>query len=206
MRPLYAILLDGGFLKKKLVDKLQRHVTADDIVAKCEALKALPCVAEHDLLRIYYYDAYPASSSMRTPVDRAQFSMADTERFRESQTLYDQLELKPDLALRMGEVSVTPAGWKLKAKVARELTRSPRQLTDEDFVPDAQQKGVDMRIGMDMARLALGHMVRTVIVVTGDADFIPAFKFVRREGVRVVLDLMGENGRKELKKHSDIVL
>jgi uncharacterized LabA/DUF88 family protein len=63
-----------------------------------------------------------------------------------------------------------------------------------------------MRIGMDMARLALREMVRLVIVVTGDSDFIPAFKFVRREGVRVVLDLMGENGRVELKQHSDIVL
>jgi len=35
---------------------------------------------------------------------------------------------------------------------------------------------------------------------------VPAFKFVRREGVKVILDLMGENGRVELKQHSDIVL
>jgi uncharacterized LabA/DUF88 family protein len=112
----------------------------------------------------------------------------------------------PDMALRMGQVSVTPRSWKLRPKVATEMVRAPRQLTDDDFVVDAQQKGVDMRIGMDMARLALRDMVRTVIVVTGDSDFIPAFKFVRREGVRVVLDLLGENGRIELKQHSDLVL
>ena len=63
-----------------------------------------------------------------------------------------------------------------------------------------------MRIGMDMARLALRDLVRQVVVVTGDSDFVPAFKFVRREGVRVILDLMGENGRVELKQNSDIVL
>lgn len=206
MNPRYAILLDGGFLKKKLLDKLGHHPSADDIMAECDRLRALPCVKGHDLLRIYYYDAYPASASLKTPIAKAPFNMAETERFRDSQSLYGQLVLKPDLALRMGQVSVPPTGWKLKSKVVRELARSPRGLNDDDFVVDAQQKGVDMRIGMDMARLALREMVRTVIVVTGDSDFIPAFKFVRREGVRVVLDLLGENGRLELKQHSDIVL
>lgn len=206
MLPRFAILLDGGFLKKKLLDRLQRHPTADDIVGECERLKALPCVAGHDLLRIYYYDAFPARASLKRPVSKDVYNMADTERFRESQSLYDQLILKPDMALRMGQVSVPPTGWKLRSKVVRELSKQPRELVDDDFVVDAQQKGVDMRIGMDMARLALRDMVRTVIVVTGDSDFIPAFKFVRREGVRVVLDLLGENGRLELKQHSDLVL
>jgi uncharacterized LabA/DUF88 family protein len=71
---------------------------------------------------------------------------------------------------------------------------------------DISQKGVDMRIGMDMARLALREMVRAVVVLTGDSDFVPAFKFVRREGVKVVLDPMGHNVRAELRQHSDIVL
>ncbi|WP_294120862.1 NYN domain-containing protein [Sphingomonas sp.] len=206
MKPRFAVLLDGGFLKKKLLDRLQRHPTADDIITECDRLRALPCVDGHDLLRIYYYDAFPASTSLKKPVTRAVFNMAETERFRESQSLYNHLVLKPDIALRMGQVSVPPTGWKPKAKVVRELIKTPRELTDDDFVVDAQQKGVDMRIGMDMARLALRDMVRTVIVVTGDSDFIPAFKFVRREGVRVVLDLLGENGRIELKQHSDLVL
>lgn len=206
MRPSFAILLDGGFIKKKLVDRLKRHPRADDIIAECERLRAHACVAGHDLLRIYYYDAYPASTTLKTLVSKQNFSMAETERFRESQSLYDQLILKPDVALRMGQVSVTPHQWKLKSRTAQKLVKQPRALTDDDFVPDAQQKGVDMRIGMDMARLALRQMVRTIIVVTGDSDFIPAFKFVRREGVKVVLDLMGENGRLELKQHSDLVI
>ena len=71
---------------------------------------------------------------------------------------------------------------------------------------DLTQKGVDMRVGLDMARLALRGTVRAVIVVTGDSDFVPAFKFIRREGVKVILEPMGHNVRKELKAHSDIVL
>jgi uncharacterized LabA/DUF88 family protein len=205
-RPRYAILLDGGFVKKKLLDQLGHHPTADDIVAKCDTLQTLPAVADHDLLRIYYYDAFPAAEKLRQPVSREPYNTGETERYRQSESLFDQLVLKPSFALRMGQVGITPRHWKLKPSVARQLIRQPRILTDNDFVMDAQQKGVDMRIGMDMARLALRDLVRQVVVVTGDSDFVPAFKFVRREGVRVILDLMGENGRVELKQNSDIVL
>ena len=92
------------------------------------------------------------------------------------------------------------------AKVAAALIQAPRALTDDDFDLDVGQKGVDMRIGMDMARLALRQTVRAVIVVTGDSDFVPAFKYVRREGVKVILDPMGAGGRRELREHADIVL
>ena len=57
----YAILLDGGFLTKKLYVKLgNKHATADDIVAECERLQNLTYVADYELLRIYYYDAFPS--------------------------------------------------------------------------------------------------------------------------------------------------
>ncbi len=88
-----------------------------------------------------------------------------------------------------------------------QLIRKPRALTDADFALDIGQKGVDIRIGMDMARLALRELVRTVVVVTADADFIPAFSFVRREGVKVILDTMGHTrSRAELKAHAAIVI
>lgn len=204
--PQYAIMLDGGFVKKKLFDRLGVHPTADHIVEFCNALQARPEVADHDLLRIYYYDAYPASSSFPLPVSRVDFHAAQSERYRQSQALFDQLSLKPNFALRMGEVSISPSKWRLKPSVARSLINQARPLDDGDFIIDAQQKGVDMRIGMDMARLALRNMVTQLIVVTGDSDFVPAFKFVRREGLRVLLYMMGENGRAELKRHADIVL
>jgi uncharacterized LabA/DUF88 family protein len=94
----------------------------------------------------------------------------------------------------------------MKPGVSRELIKEARALRDDDFILDISQKGVDMRIGMDMARLALREMVRAVIVVTGDSDFVPAFKFVRREGVKVFLEPMGTNPRHDLRAHADIVL
>jgi uncharacterized LabA/DUF88 family protein len=205
-RPLYAILLDGGFLTKNLYTKLGRHATADDIVAECDRLKGLSHVADYELLRVYYYDAPPSSKALQRPVSLAHLNLASTERYRLSQSLYDQLVLKPYFALRMGETVLSPDRWRVKPRTAKEIIRAHRPLTDDDFDLDLSQKGVDMRVGLDMARLALRETVRAVIVVTGDSDFVPAFKFVRREGVKVILDPMGHNVRTELREHADIVI
>jgi uncharacterized LabA/DUF88 family protein len=205
-RPLYAILIDGGYVTKVLKDRNRRAATADDIEGECQRLMGLPLVENYELLRIYYYDAYPSTETVRYPVSGQNYALGATTRFSEAQALHDRLILKPHFALRMGNVTLSPSRWKLKARVARELTRNPRALTDEDFALDISQKGVDMRIGMDMARLALREMVRAVVVVTGDTDFVPAFKYVRREGVKVFLESLGGGGRVELRSHADIVI
>lgn len=205
-KPLYAILLDGGYLTKRLQSRYRRPVTADDVMNECERLKGIPHVAGYDLLRIYYYDAAPATGAVPKPVSQEIMELNETARFRHSQSFFDQLVMKPNIALRMGRVDLSRDKWRLKPNVTDELIKGPRALTDADFDLDLNQKGVDMRIGMDMARLALRQMVRAVIVVTGDSDFVPAFKYVRREGVNVILEPMGTGGRRELREHADIVL
>lgn len=206
VRPLFAIMLDGGFLTKKLYQKLGRHATADDIVAECDRLRSIECVYDYELLRIYYYDAPPSSEALSKPVSKERLNLGSTERYRLSQSLYDQLVLRPHFALRMGETRLSPDKWRLNPRKTKDLIRTPRPLLDEDFDLDLSQKGVDMRIGLDMARISLRETVRTIIVVTGDADFVPAFKFARREGVKIILEPMGHNIRQELRAHSDIVL
>ncbi len=41
-------------------------------------------------------------------------------------------------------------------------------------------------------------------MVTGDSDMVPAFKFARREGVKVYLVSMNYGIKRSLKAHSDI--
>lgn len=206
-RARYAIMIDGGFMTKKLYRRNGRHASADDVVAECDRLRALPDVSDYELLRIYYYDAPPSDERVKMPVSGNPYDLAGTVRFRESQSLYDQLVQRPNLALRMGETRLLPENWTLKPRVQREIIKKPRPLQDDDFALAIGQKGVDMRIGMDMARLALRDMVRAIIAVTGDSDFIPAFKFVRREGVKVILEPLGSRGiRVDLTAHADIVV
>lgn len=203
----YAILIDGGFLTKKLLAIHGRPATADDVEAYCQTLKGYPEVAGYELLRVYYYDAAPSTEKVKFPVSRNPHNLAGTARYRHAQSLYDSLVMRPGFALRMGEVRLGLPNWKLKAGVVRSLVQAPRALVDEDFSLDVTQKGVDMRIGLDMARLALRELVRAVVVVTGDSDFVPAFKFVRREGVKVILATLGHKGvRTELKAHADFVI
>jgi uncharacterized LabA/DUF88 family protein len=88
----------------------------------------------------------------------------------------------------------------------KSLMQTPRAVAPGDLVPNISQKGVDLRIGLDIARLALRELVRAVVVVTGDSDLVPAFKFARREGVRVFLECLGHGVRRDLRAHVDIVL
>lgn len=65
---------------------------------------------------------------------------------------------------------------------------------------------MDLRLGLDIARLALRQLVGVVMVVTGDSDLIPAFKFARREGIRVYLASLSHGVRRDLKAHCDLML
>lgn len=66
-----------------------------------------------------------------------------------------------------------------------------------------RQKGVDMRIGLDIASMTLKHQVDTLILVTGDSDFVPAAKLARREGVDFLLDPMEQSISADLNEHVD---
>jgi len=200
----YAILIDGGFINKKIQSKKKHFPTAEDIINECERIKNLPSLKNLSLLRIYYYHAPPLSEKIENPIDNAVTDLGQSQEFKNSTSLLDKLELKPDIALRLGEVF--SSGWKLGYKATKDIAKKNRQIEARDFVPDINQKGVDLRIGLDIARLSLQHFVDVIVVVTGDSDFVPAFKFARREGVRVYLDYMGHGVRRELKAHVDLIL
>lgn len=65
------------------------------------------------------------------------------------------------------------------------IGKSP--LTDADFRADFEQKGVDMRIGLDMANFSATKTVERLILITGDTDCLPAMKHARITGLQVVL-------------------
>lgn len=68
---------------------------------------------------------------------------------------------------------------------------------------DLRQKGVDMRIGLDIASITLKRLASTIILVAGDADFVPAAKLARREGVQFILDPLWQSVANDLFEHID---
>jgi uncharacterized LabA/DUF88 family protein len=55
-----------------------------------------------------------------------------------------------------------------------------RAIAANDLVPDLRQKGVDMRIGLDIAFISLRKVADVLVLITGDSDFVPAMKVARR--------------------------
>lgn len=66
-----------------------------------------------------------------------------------------------------------------------------------------RQKGVDMRIGLDISTLTLKRQVDTIILVAGDSDFVPAAKLARREGIEFILDPLWQKINADLFEHID---
>lgn len=81
-----------------------------------------------------------------------------------------------------------------------------RELDPRDLRLGLRQKGVDMRIGLDISTLTLKRQVDTIILVTGDSDFVPAAKLARREGVEFLLDPMWQSVKDDLHEHVDGII
>lgn len=200
----YAVLLDGGFVIRKLESQLRAFPSALQIESLAHAFAVHECVAGLSLLRVYFYHAPPAVAELTNPISNEVLSLARTTFCARNRHLLDALVNRPDFALRLGETATH--GWKLGPKSLDNLIRAPRPVEAQDLVPIIEQKGVDLRIGLDIARLALTRAVQAIIVATGDSDLVPAFKFARREGVRVFLCHLGHGIRRELREHADRVI
>lgn len=203
MNPKFAILLDGGFVTKTLGQRKKSFPSVADIVTECQRIKVHPALVGSELLRIYYYDAPPSTATLTNPIDGTAVDLGSSPVYARSTSLLDQLELEQDFAVRKGET--VARGWKIGKAAMTSMLKAPRVPVAKDLQPNVQQKGVDLRIGLDIALLSLRQLASSIVVVTGDSDLIPAFKFARREGMRVYLDHLGGPVRRELKAHADIV-
>jgi uncharacterized LabA/DUF88 family protein len=102
------------------------------------------------------------------------FAKSDEAIFRLG--LHQRLLSKRKLALRLGHLS-TDTPWTIKPRVIAELLAGKKtmaQLGPDDVMPGVRQKGVDMRIGVDVASLAFKKQVDQIVLIAGDADFVPA--------------------------------
>jgi uncharacterized LabA/DUF88 family protein len=146
---------------------------------------------DETLLRVLYYDCAPYVGKVKQPV-----SGADLE-LKGSDVWLRDLASKNLFAVRRGVLKFR--GFKPKS-----VPIGGKPLTDADFKPDFEQKGVDMRIGLDIANHAALHSVDRIILLSGDTDCIPAMKHARISGLQIVLvTFPGVKVAPELLWHSD---
>jgi uncharacterized LabA/DUF88 family protein len=199
----YAILIDGGFAKRKL-GSAKTPATADDFKRLIQRLQALPALTGMRLHRVYYYDSVPLESAHDKPLSGGSIAFGNSPIATRSRLLFDQLAQQPFMALRLGELAFQ--GWEVSAKKLNKAEGPTVEISSEDLRPQISQKGVDMRIGMDIAALTLKKQAQVIVLVSGDSDFVPAMKFARREGANLFLAPLGQRVKPSMLEHSDLLL
>jgi len=114
------------------------------------------------------------------------------------QGLVDQVEQATD--------SAQPLQLQLSVEQAQQLLNAHRfwqGIEVNDVALGLRQKGVDMRIAIDIASLTIKHQVSTIVLVAGDSDFVPAAKLARREGMEFILDPLWQKVNDDLFEHID---
>ncbi len=204
-----AILVDGGFYRKRslaLWGKKEARDRADELVNY--AFKHLdkkdgPC--ERELYRIFYYDCPPLQTTVYHPlVGNVNFGKMAT--YTWTLDFFDELKKRRKVALRMGRLSDVGAHFALRPSAVKRLCSkkiSVDDLSQDDFQISFKQKGVDMRMGIDIASLAYEGIVEQIILIAGDSDFVPAAKAARRKGIDFILDPMGNDIADDLFEHID---
>lgn len=198
------ILIDGGFFIQKFKERTGNHPTANDIEAEVsKIMNATQAKTGSDckdiLFRVYYYDCTPFDGKVKKPGDTHETDYSLTRAYSIKQMVLKNLAQKERFAVRLGELSFD--GWNEK-KVKDPATGAEAI----EYFPKLRQKGVDMKVGLDMAYMALKRIVDKVVLVAGDSDFIAPMKFVRKEGIQVYLYNMGHKVKSQLIEHSDFVI
>lgn len=203
-----AILIDGGFYLKRARALWGEKLPADrakELFTYC--LKHLNSNhEERSLYRIFYYDCPPATKRVFHPLLKKTVDLSKTDLYRWANEFHNCLKGKRKMALRFGVLNENGLNYNLLPEITKKLCRdeiSIRDLKESDFKLSVEQKGVDMRLGLDISSMAHKHLVGQMILISGDSDFIPVAKHARREGIDFILDPMWTKVKPELEEHVD---
>lgn len=147
-----AVFIDGDYFMRGLASLGFRKCRLETFIK--------PMVANHRLLRVYYYDCPPYQSNPPTAEERGRFSRK--ERF------FTALKRLPRFEVRLGYLRY-------------------RGTDAESGKLIFQQKGVDVYLATDLLNLSLNGKIDIAFLVAGDGDFKPAVETVKNAGVSVRL-------------------
>lgn len=206
-----AVLIDGAYFLRCFRNTFPDRDRDDaDIVARTAFALAIEHVRrakkqKDALYRIFFYDCPPIEKKMHLPISKKSIDFSKTPEAIFRKRLHKELLRQRKLALRLGHLS-DHVDWELKPDTLQKLRGGElrwEEIADEHFQPNIKQKAVDMKIGLDIAALAYGRRIDQIVLVAGDADFVPAAKLARREGIDFILNPMGRSLPPGLFEHID---
>lgn len=202
-----AILVDGSFfLKRYQLFAVNGHTHTPEETAENFYRICMAHLSKHDYLyRILFYDCEPLNKRIQHPITKENINLISTNTAKFRLAFFEQLKKRRKVALRLGLLKSNNE-WLIKPEHTKALISGNKKIEDlegSDIIYDVQQKRVDMKIGLDIASLALKRQVSKIILISGDSDFVPAAKLARREGIDFVLDPMWKHIDSSLFEHID---
>jgi len=197
-------MIDGWFMRKRIYNLKTFYYNGDEIRKYC--LRHLK--KDDNLYRIFYYDTGPLNKKGHHPITKELIDFKGTATAKGQIALLESIRSTPNFALRLGETTWTENKWAIRADQLKRLLNNEISVSDlaaSDVSPVIQQKAVDMKMGIDIALIAFKRLSDLLIVISGDADIVPALKMARREGMQVGLDPLRSHIRPELSEHVDFI-
>lgn len=141
-----------------------------------------------------------------TPFLQQQVDLGKTELHDWTVQFFDELKKRRKFAIRLGKLAEEQAHYNIRPQIVKKLCNGSIQFSDlqeSDFCLQIEQKGVDMKIGLDIASMSYKKQVDQIILISGDSDFVSAAKLARREGIDFILDPLGPPIKPDLFEHID---
>ena len=204
-----AILIDGGFYRRRAQNMLGEKPAAEraaELQEYCRRHLSHRGAFSSDLYRIFYYDCLPMEKKLYHPLLQIQIDYAKSDLYTWMHTFIDELKKKRKFAIRLGKLAEEQAHFSLRPHVLKKLCNGSMdfgRLSAKDFMLEVDQKGVDMKIGLDIASLAYKKQVDQIVLISGDSDFVSAAKLARREGIDFILDPLFNPIKPDLFEHID---
>lgn len=210
-----AIFVDAGFFIRLFTTKVDPNMEMSPEKLAKEMwrywIRHVDRKNGEELYRIYFYDCPPLSVKVQHPITGKEINFANSDITRYKNALHESLIHQPYVACRMGKLSVdTKTDWGF---IRTDKTHSFKKLIKgevkaEEIDPNnvslkPKQKGVDMKLGIDITSVVLKKLANKIILISGDSDFVPAAKLARVEGAHFILDAMGREVKGELAEHID---
>jgi len=204
-----AILVDGAFYQKR-AEAIYGKQTPEEkkrrLIDHCWKHLKYKNVPDKELYRIFYYDCPPLDKKVQHPMTKQTINYKDTDQYKEGIAFLNLLRQERKVALRLGTTKGNGSDFVIPSYVVKKLydgTLDFADLKPNQLRLDVRQKGVDMRIGVDIASLAYKKQVDQIILIAGDSDFVPVAKVARREGIDFILDPMWNHISPDLEEHID---
>ncbi|GHV93264.1 helicase [Spirochaetia bacterium] len=153
-----AVMIDGAFIRKKFRSAKRRDISAPEIQQFVINTLGILNIPDRNY-RVYFYDCKPCSERTSLPITHGAYNFDANPQYAKGVNLIKEIKLLPFFAVREGMLSFN--GWTLKPSCY-----GMNPLTDSCFIPNLKQKGVDIKIGLDVAWVSFNRIASSIIFIS----------------------------------------